>query len=143
MTETMFWLITALMMLVSIAIFVLPIYCGKDQDEEASRDELNKAFFRDRMEEIEEEAQEGLIENQGELAVELKQSLLDDIPTQQAVTESKNTVSAMMLAPGVLILVILSYFLYNTFGSYGAVVSVQETTNNLPELAQGLMSESQ
>ncbi|SFP17136.1 c-type cytochrome biogenesis protein CcmI [Enterovibrio norvegicus] len=143
MTETMFWLITALMMLVSIAIFVLPIYRGKDQDEEASRDELNKAFFRDRMEEIEEEAQEGLIENQGELAVELKQSLLDDIPTQQAVTERMNTVSAMMLAPGVLILVILSYFLYNTFGSYGAVVSWQETTNNLPELSQRLMSESQ
>lgn len=115
MTEMWFWLITALMIVVSIGLFVLPIYRGKDQDELASRDELNKAFFRDRMAELNEEAQEGLVENQDELALELKQSLLDDIPENTQASKSQR-VSLAMLLPGVLVLVFLSYALYRHHG---------------------------
>ncbi|MDD1792421.1 c-type cytochrome biogenesis protein CcmI [Enterovibrio sp. ZSDZ42] len=142
MTELWFWLITALMVLVSVAIFVVPIYRGKDQDEAASRDELNKAFFRDRMDELNEEADEGLVDNQGELAVELQQSLLDDVPESKQV-QTQSTVAPWMLLPGVLILVILSYALYLTTGNQQKVVHWQETAAKLPELSSRLMSDSQ
>ncbi|WP_028024811.1 c-type cytochrome biogenesis protein CcmI [Enterovibrio calviensis] len=142
MTELWFWLITALMVLVSVAIFVVPIYRGKDQDEAASRDELNKAFFRDRMDELNEEVDEGLVDNQGELAVELQQSLLDDVPEKNQV-QTQSTVAPWMLLPGVLILVILSYALYLTTGNQQKVVHWQETAAKLPELSSRLMSDSQ
>lgn len=142
MTEMWFWLITALMMLVSVGLFVLPIYRGKDQDEMASRDELNKAFFRDRMAELNEEAEEGLVENQNELALELKQSLLDDIPaSEKNVSQSK--VPFVVLVPGILIMVVMSYGLYNTMGNHREVVSWQETASRLPELSRRLMSEAE
>ncbi|WP_325891999.1 c-type cytochrome biogenesis protein CcmI [Grimontia sp. NTOU-MAR1] len=141
MTEMWFWLITALMIVVSVGLFVLPIYRGKEQDEAASRDELNKAFFRDRMEELNEEADEGLVENQNELAVELKQSLLDDIPaSEKSATQSK--VPFVVLVPGILIMIAMSYGLYNTMGNYREVVSWQETASRLPELSRRLMSDS-
>ncbi len=142
MTEMWFWLITALMIVVSIGLFVLPIYRGKDQDELASRDELNKAFFRDRMAELNEEAQEGLVENQDELALELKQSLLDDIP-EQAQSSKSQRVSLAMLLPGVLVLVFLSYALYGIMGNQSKVVAWQDTASRLPELSRRLMSDSQ
>lgn len=141
MTEMWFWLITAVMLIVSVALFVLPIYRGKDQDEAASRDELNKAFFRDRMAELNEEAEEGLVENQSELAVELKQSLLDDIPAADK-QATQHRVSLAMLLPGVLILILMSYALYNMMGNYSKVVAWQETAARLPELSSRLMSDS-
>lgn len=141
MTEMWFWLITALMMVVSVGLFVLPIYRGKEHDEAASRDELNKAFFRDRMEELNEEAEEGLVENQNELAVELKQSLLDDIPAnEKSATQSK--VPFVVLVPGILIMVLMSYGLYDTMGNYREVVSWQETASRLPDLSRRLMSDT-
>ncbi|STQ74697.1 c-type cytochrome biogenesis protein CcmI [Grimontia hollisae] len=141
MTEMWFWLITALMILVSVGLFVWPIYRGKDQDETASRDELNKAFFRDRMAELNEEAEEGLVENQSELALELKQSLLDDIPVSEK-NMSQHKVPLIVLVPGILILIVMSYGLYSTMGNYREVVSWQETASRLPELSKRLMSES-
>ncbi|OEE68141.1 c-type cytochrome biogenesis protein CcmI [Enterovibrio norvegicus FF-33] len=142
MTELWFWLITALMVLVSVGLFVVPIYLGKDQDEAASRDELNKAFFRDRMDELEEETDEGLVDNQSELALELQQSLLDDIPEGDK-AKTQNKVSMLMLLPGVLILVGLSYSLYFLEGNQQQVVAWQETAERLPELSRRLMSDSE
>ncbi len=56
---TLFWLITVALVLIAAVIFVAPMYVGKAQDDIASRDELNKAFFKDRIDELEEETSEG------------------------------------------------------------------------------------
>ena len=61
---TLFWILTAVLVLIAIAIFVIPMYVGKEYDDAASRDELNKAFFKDRIHELEEESQEGLVDSQ-------------------------------------------------------------------------------
>ncbi|KXF81332.1 c-type cytochrome biogenesis protein CcmI [Enterovibrio coralii] len=142
MSEMWFWLLTALMVLVSVAAFVVPILRGKAQDEVASRDELNKAFFRDRMAELNEEAEEGLVDNQKELAVELQQSLLDDIPSSEQALSS-NKVSPVVLVPGVLVLVFLSYGLYNVMGNQHNVTEWQDVASRLPELSSRLMSDSE
>lgn len=142
MTELWFWIITALMLLIAIAIFVVPIYFGKDQNEIASRDALNKAFFRDRMQEINHEEEEGLIQNKADLAVELKQALLDDIAAEQDLPP-KRPLSALMLLPGVFVLICLSYVTYNLYGSHRDVVAWQESLDRLPQLSVKLMSDSQ
>ncbi|PCS22024.1 c-type cytochrome biogenesis protein CcmI [Candidatus Enterovibrio escicola] len=141
MTEVLFWMITALMVLSSITLLIFPIFLEKDKNESARRDELNKAFFRDRMEELQEETQKGRVENQSELVTELQQSLLDDIPSQKH-TESKVRFLPIMLLPGVIFLVLLSYFLYAIFGNIHNVVLWYHTADKLPELSQRLMLET-
>ncbi|PSU29860.1 c-type cytochrome biogenesis protein CcmI [Photobacterium lutimaris] len=137
---TMFWVISALLVLVAMVIFVVPMYTGKEQDEVASRDELNKAFFKDRMDELKEESSEGLVENKDELVVELQQSLLDDVPanTEQAKTQ----VSTTMLIPGLILLVGVSFGMYMKVGSLDKVQAWNETVTRLPDLSQRLMDES-
>ena len=53
------------------------------------RDELNKAFYKDRLVELEVEAEEGLVDNQQELIDDLKQSLLDDVPAQEEMKKTQ------------------------------------------------------
>ncbi|MBY5947369.1 c-type cytochrome biogenesis protein CcmI [Photobacterium rosenbergii] len=137
---TIFWVISALLVLVAMAIFVVPMYKGKEQDEIASRDELNKAFFKDRMDELKEESSEGLVVNKDELVVELQQSLLDDVPANAE--QTKTTVSTAMLIPGLILLVGVSFGMYMKVGSLDKVQAWNETVARLPELSQRLMDES-
>lgn len=137
---TMFWVISALLVLIAMAIFVVPMYKGKEQDEVASRDELNKAFFKDRMDELKEESSEGLVENRDELVVELQQSLLDDVPANAEQTKTK--VSTTMLIPGLILLVGVSFGMYMKVGSLDKVQAWNDTVTRLPELSQRLMDES-
>lgn len=134
---TMFWLITAVLVVVAIVIFVVPMYRGNDQDEVASRDELNKAFFKDRMDELQEESSEGLVSNQDEMVVELQQSLLDDVPVAEQA--KKSTVSTMMLLPGLIVIVGVCYGLYWKVGSLDKVQAWQETVTRLPDMSQRLL----
>lgn len=134
---TMFWLITVLLVLAAILIFVLPMYLGKEQDDDASRDELNKAFFKDRMTELESESSEGLVSNTDELKVELQQSLLDDVPANAK--QQVSHVSPMMLIPGLIVLVAVCYGMYMKVGSLDKVQKWQDTIDRLPELTQRLM----
>ncbi|MCG7588100.1 c-type cytochrome biogenesis protein CcmI [Photobacterium sp. OFAV2-7] len=136
---TLFWLITVALVLVAAAIFVAPMYLGKAQDDVASRDELNKAFFKDRINELESETSEGLVSNQDELVSELQQSLLDDVPAQTE--QQKTVVSTVMLIPGLIMLVAISYGMYFTVGNLDKVESWQQTVAQLPELSKRLMDE--
>ncbi|RXJ72945.1 c-type cytochrome biogenesis protein CcmI [Veronia nyctiphanis] len=139
MTELWFWLVTAVIVLFSIAIFVIPILKGKTQDVSASRDQLNKAFFRERMSELNDENREGLINDQGELEVELKKSLLDDIPDTGGVSDN-NTVKVWMIVPGLILLIGLSYGVYFIKGNSDKVNHWHQVTAELPELSQRLMN---
>jgi len=136
---TLFWLITVALVLIAAAIFVAPMYVGKAQDDVASRDELNKAFFKDRIDELEEETSEGLVSNQDELVSELQQSLLDDVPAQNE--QQKTAVSTVMLIPGLILLVGVCYGMYFSVGNLDKVESWQQTVAQLPELSKRLMDE--
>lgn len=134
---TLFWIITVTLVLIAAAIFVAPMFIGKAQDDIASRDELNKAFFKDRIDELQTETSEGLVSNQEELVSELQQSLLDDVPAQTE--QQKTAVSTMMLIPGLLLLVGVCYGMYFSVGSLDKVESWEKTAAQLPELSKRLM----
>lgn len=139
MNELGFWLATVIILLGASVLFILPILRGKEKDEQASRDELNKAFFFDRIAELKKEEKEGLIDNQDELTVELQQSLLDDIPqTEKSAEIATQKLSSNLLLPGLVLLIALSYILYAKVGNYDKVISWQNTVSQLPELSKKL-----
>ncbi len=75
-----------------------------------TRDELNKAIYRDRLSELAEDEAQGVIAERPELVKELQQNLLTDIPQQLG--EVKNPINRWVLLPGVVVLVVVAVGLY-------------------------------
>mgnify|MGYP000388765051 FL=1 len=138
---TLFWISTVVLTLAAIALVAVPFLKRKANNDEALRDELNKAFYKDRLSELEVEAAEGLVENQQDLIADLKQSLLDDIPTQHKQQKTKTSIAGV-LVPSVLLVVLISYGMYYKFGASDKVLHWQEVSSNLPALSKKLMSGS-
>ncbi|MDF5394296.1 c-type cytochrome biogenesis protein CcmI, partial [Vibrio parahaemolyticus] len=138
---TLFWISTVVLTLIACALVALPLLKQKANNDDVLRDELNKAFYKDRLSELAEETDEGLVESEDELISDLKQSLLDDIPGDKAQKETKVSPIAV-LVPSVILTVVLSYGLYYKFGASDDIVQWQEVSANLPELSKKLMSAS-
>ncbi|GIA04794.1 cytochrome c-type biogenesis protein CcmH [Vibrio cholerae] len=136
----MFWISTLLLVAIAVVFVIIPFIQKRANNDQALRDELNKAFYKDRLKELEEETEEGIVADQQDLIADLKQTLLDDIPTQQK-HQQENRVSLWMVAlPSVLLVVGLSYALYAKFGHYQHVQAWQQVSAQLPELSKKLMS---
>ena len=106
---TLFWIASIILVLFSGIFIALPFINRKENKDEALRDELNKALYKDRLTELTVEDEEGLIENQQELIADLKQSLLDDIPAESQIAV-KNTMNPwLVIVPSMLLTVVLSY----------------------------------
>lgn len=136
---TLFWISTLALIFVGVVFIILPLWKVKDQDDEARRDELNKAFYKDRLAELKEEDAEGLVNNQDELITELKQSLLDDIPAKEK-TEQDNLNARLFILPSIIIFIVISYGLYFKFGNIDKIEKWQEVSARLPELSKQLMN---
>ncbi|MDD9195531.1 c-type cytochrome biogenesis protein CcmI [Aliivibrio sp. S3MY1] len=136
---TLFWISTLALIFVGVAFIILPLWKAKEQDDEARRDELNKAFYKDRLAELKEEDAEGLVNNQDELITELKQSLLDDIPAKEK-TEQDNLNARLFILPSIIIFIMISYGLYFKFGNIDKIEKWQEVSARLPELSKQLMN---
>ncbi|MEL6115292.1 c-type cytochrome biogenesis protein CcmI [Photobacterium sp. SP02] len=137
---TLFWISTLILVLIALAFFIVPAFVGSNQDRVASRDELNKAFFRDRLGELKEESSEGLVSNPDELEVELQQSLLDDVLETQA--QQNSQFKPWLLIPGILVIVGVAYGLYGVVGNQQKVADWQQTVSKLPQLTQRLMGDN-
>lgn len=137
---TLFWVASIILIVFSCVLIALPIIKQKANNDEALRDELNKAFYKDRLSELEEEAEEGLVENQQDLIDDLKQSLLDDIPNDEKHAQESKVSPMAVLIPSVILVVVMSYGMYYKFGAQQEVLEWQEVTSNLPALSKKLMS---
>ncbi|EEX91772.1 putative cytochrome c-type biogenesis protein [Vibrio orientalis CIP 102891 = ATCC 33934] len=137
---TLFWIASVILIAISILLIALPFIKKKSNNDEQLRDELNKAFYKDRLSELEEEADEGLVENQQDLIEDLKQSLLDDIPADEKKHDESNTSALAVIIPSALLVIGLSYGLYFKFGASDDVQQWQEVSANLPALSKKLMS---
>ncbi|MEZ9504759.1 c-type cytochrome biogenesis protein CcmI [Vibrio sp. 10N.286.51.B11] len=136
---TLFWISTIILSLAAILLIVLPFINKKANNDEMLRDELNKAFYKDRLVELEVEAEEGLVDNQQELIADLKQSLLDDVPAQDEM--KKTQISTLgVVVPSIILVVVVTYGMYFKFGALDKVQHWQEVSSNLPELSKKLMS---
>lgn len=77
-----FWLISISIALIIGTIGFYPLLKNNATRTGIQRNQLNKAFYFDRLQEVEKEAREGVIEDPEQTKLELQQSLLDDIPEQ-------------------------------------------------------------
>ncbi|MEZ8034743.1 c-type cytochrome biogenesis protein CcmI [Vibrio crassostreae] len=136
---TLFWISTIILSLAAIFLIVLPFINKKANNDEMLRDELNKAFYKDRLVELEVEAEEGLVDNQQELIDDLKQSLLDDVPAQEEMKKTQISTVGVVV-PSIILVVVVTYGMYFKFGALDKVQHWQEVSSNLPELSKKLMS---
>ncbi|EJP27114.1 cytochrome c-type biogenesis protein CcmI [Haemophilus sputorum HK 2154] len=137
-----FWLVALLITLVIAAIGFYPLLKQKNRISQTERDQLNKAFYFDRLNEVEKEANEGVIEDAEQTKLELQQSLLDDIPaeTQDQVASQKRfgkgTFAALLVAVSA-----ISVGAYWQVGSWQAADMVNMTHQKLTYFYERIKSE--
>ncbi|ENY6168201.1 c-type cytochrome biogenesis protein CcmI [Vibrio fluvialis] len=137
---TLFWISTLILVAIACVFIAIPLIQKKANNDTVLRDELNKAFYKDRLNELQEETAEGLVDNQQDLIADLKQSLLDDIPADKQATQQSQVSTLAVLVPSVLLVVLLSYGMYAKFGNYDKVEHWQQVSADLPQLTRKLMA---
>ncbi|MBL0569913.1 c-type cytochrome biogenesis protein CcmI [Aeromonas hydrophila] len=134
---TAFWIvIAALLALVSLAL-VLPLWRGEGK-QSISRSALNKQLYRQRLLEIGEEREQGVLAEEQDTLIELQRSLLDDIPD---VEQTARGGKSMIWIPGVLVLLVVSLGLYYKLGSWQEVSRWQDANSRLGELSNRILVE--
>lgn len=136
---TLFWILTVILVVIACVFIAIPLIQNKTNNDTVLRDELNKAFYKERLSELQEETAEGLVDNQQELVNDLKQSLLDDIPAGAQAVSPRQVSTWMVLGASVTLIVLLSYGMYAQFGNYDKVEKWQQVSANLPALTRKLM----
>lgn len=98
------------------------------------RDDLNKALYFSRLEEIEQDNSQGLVENVEQLKQELQKTLLDDVPSkvQENVDSSGKSYGKVWFVSGVLALGIIAGSSYFMVGSWQAESMLEQTYEKLP-----------
>ena len=98
------------------------------------RDDLNKALYFSRLEEIEQDNSQGLVENVEQLKQELQKTLLDDVPSkvQENADSSGKSYGKVWFVSGVLALGIIAGSSYFMVGSWQAESMLEQTYAKLP-----------
>ncbi|HDO1313593.1 c-type cytochrome biogenesis protein CcmI [Aeromonas veronii] len=134
---TAFWIVIAgLLVLVSLAL-VGPLWRGEGK-QSISRSALNKQLYRQRLLEIGEEREQGVLAEESDSLVELQRSLLDDIPD---VEQTARSGKSLIWIPGVLVLLVVSLGLYYKLGSWQEVSRWQDASSRLGELSNRILVE--
>lgn len=134
---TAFWILcAALLVLVSLAL-VLPLWRG-DGKQSISRSALNKQLYRQRLLELGEEREQGILAEESESLVELQRSLLDDVPDME---QTASNGKSLLWIPGVVVLVAVSTGLYFKLGAWQEVQRWQDASSRLEVLSNRILVE--
>lgn len=127
-----FWLIACAIALVIGVIGFYPLLKKNAAVSQTKRDQLNKAFYFDRLQEVEKEANEGVIEDAEQTKLELQQSLLDDIPHEAETAPTNDKRLGKPAFAGLLAAILaISGVAYWQVGSWQAADMVQLTHQKL------------
>ena len=134
---TAFWIVIAALLVLASLALILPLWRGEGR-QSISRSALNKQLYRQRLLEIGEEREQGILAEESESLVELQRSLLDDIPD---VEQSARGGKSLTWIPGVLVLVVVSLGLYYKLGAWQEVSRWQDASSRLGELSNRILVE--
>ena len=134
---TAFWIVIAALLVLASLALILPLWRGEGR-QSISRSALNKQLYRQRLLEIGEEREQGILAEESESLVELQRSLLDDIPD---VEQSARGGKSLIWIPGVLVLVLVSLGLYYKLGAWQEVQRWQDASSRLGELSNRILVE--
>lgn len=134
-----FWLIVVILLVSAGALLLIPAIRKNENKQVTTRDQLNKAIYRDRLSELAADEAQGVIAERPELVKELQQNLLTDIPQQPG--EEIRPINRWVLLPGVVILVVVSVGLYLKTGGMTQVVAWHHVSEQMPELRARVANE--
>ncbi|WP_347252983.1 c-type cytochrome biogenesis protein CcmI [Leminorella grimontii] len=141
MTSLILTIVLAL--LIGVFAFVWPLYRRSEKAQSSlARDELNKRFYQQRLDELAREEGQGLVADAAPMVEELQFNLLEDVPQKEkkAGPSSSSANHRLMLAlPGVALLLAVSIGVYWLNGSYQKVDEWRQGVNQLPALRQTLI----
>ncbi|AWX13162.1 c-type cytochrome biogenesis protein CcmI [Mergibacter septicus] len=103
----------------------------------SERAEFNKAFYFDRLREIEQDIEKGILENSSELKTELQHRLLEDVPSEKTVEKSQPLNKFWFIA-GFIFLLVVSCGIYIPVGSWQAQESLEQNSSRLTQLLDRL-----
>jgi cytochrome c-type biogenesis protein CcmI len=139
---TLFWIAAVLLLTIAALFVFFPLFSRHRPADDALRDDLNKAFYKQRRQEIAREANEGIVNDEEELIVDLKQSLLDDVPKAIPQSESRLFSTQRVLTYSMIFLVVVTVGVYSAFGHLDQVQRWESVSAQLPELSKKLMTPS-
>lgn len=136
------WLSILTLTLMAALVCFFPLLKKNVQKPSVRRDTLNKAFYFERLKEIERDEKQGLLENAEQLKVELQQSLLEDIPQQAAeqINEDKNY-GKLWFVSGLLALGIIAVPAYFSVGAWQTEIMLEKSVEKLPHFFERMQTE--
>lgn len=132
---TLFWIASGLLTLLLALVIILPLTRGRAESSH-SRNQLNTQLYRQRLQELEQDRDQGLLEEGESAAQELQKSLLDDVVTE---TPQQYRRGVWLWLPAVLIVVVVAYAGYWQLGAYRNVVQWQDNAARLGELSRKVL----
>ncbi|BFU59379.1 MULTISPECIES: c-type cytochrome biogenesis protein CcmI [Rodentibacter] len=133
-------LITITLMVAFICFY--PLLRQFKVKNEQKRDELNKALYFSRLQEIEREDSQGLVENAAQLKQELQKTLLDDVPSlQETSIQFGKSYGKIWFVSGLLALGIIAGTAYFMVGAWRAESMLEQTYAKLPYFYERMKEE--
>ncbi len=133
---TGFWITLIILLVAAIALF-LSAGWRQRQASSGDRDRLNTAFYQQRLRELERDEDEGVVAERPVMVSELQQTLLTDVPQQQA--SATHTSSRWVLLPGVMVLVAVAVGLYLKTGGLTQQTAFVKVQQDYPALRARVM----
>lgn len=112
-----FWTLAIAISIIIGVIAFFPLLKTRNTLDHTSRNRLNKAFYFDRLNEVEQEAAKGVIDDPEQTKLELQQSLLDDIPSQAEAEQSAKPLAKMWFVVLLALVVGGSALVYHNVGT--------------------------
>ena len=138
----MLWIASGLFTLLIALICFYPLLKKTRQAAQTERDALNKAFYFDRLKEIERDEQQGLLDNAQQLKTELQQTLLEDIPEHQSAVENQTkSYGKLWFVSGFLGLLIISGVVYFNQGAWQQQAMFEKAYEKLPYFYERIKTE--
>lgn len=132
---TLFWILSALLTAALALVVIFPLLAGRAESSH-SRNELNTRLYRQRLHELAQDKDQGLLEDEESARLELQKSLLDDV-VQEPVTPSRR--ASWLWLPAVALILAVAYGGYFQLGAYREVQAWQDVSGRLGELSKRVL----
>ncbi|MDR0806742.1 MAG: c-type cytochrome biogenesis protein CcmI [Enterobacteriaceae bacterium] len=129
-----FWLAIIVLMVIAAALFIVPTTRKSNADADNDRDAINKSYYQQRLIELDQDEEQGVIAERETMVAELQHTLLEDIPAGQSTVVKRAAHHRVLLLPGVALIFIVSIGLYLHTGGLGQVMQWQQIMQEMPNL---------
>ncbi|SMB82565.1 cytochrome c-type biogenesis protein CcmH [Pasteurella testudinis DSM 23072] len=139
----MLWLSFLLLTLVVAGVAFFPLLRRNQNTQSAvKQQDLNKAFYYDRLQELQQDNEQGLLDDPQQSQSELQQRLLNDIPQQQSAVAADSLKNGKIWFSSVtLALAAIALLAYFSVGSWHSESMLEQAHAELPHLQQRLAEE--